>query len=63
MNTYDMVMNDEKLDHKERELGSNIIAFSVTIAVVFSSLFSLLSEKTYLAPFVPKPDTNTTLSF
>ena len=54
VNTYDMEMNDDRLNSKEKELGSNIITFSVTVSVVLSSVFSLLSEKTYLKDFVPK---------
>ena len=53
VNTYHMIMIDDKLDHKEKELGTNITAFSVTLSVLISSGFSLLSEKTYLKPFVP----------
>lgn len=54
VNTYDMEMNDDRLDHKEKELGSNMITFSVTVSVLISSGFSLLSEKTYLKDFVPQ---------
>lgn len=54
VNTYDMILTDNRLSYKEKEIGSNIVAFSVTIAVLFSSIMTLISEKTYLYPYVPK---------
>lgn len=64
VNTYDMEMNDDRLDDKEKELGSNIITFSVTVSVLLSSGFTLLSEKTFLKDFVPKkPDDKNRLKF
>lgn len=64
VNTYDMEMSDDKLDDKEKELGSNLLTFSVTISVVISSGFTLLSEKTFLKDFVPhsKPDNSTNIA-
>lgn len=53
VNTYDMEMTDDNLDEKEKELGSNMLTFSVTVSVVLSSGFTLLSEKTFLRKFVP----------
>jgi hypothetical protein len=53
VNTYDAVLNDPRLTQKEKEVGTNLTSFSVTIAVLASSLFTLLAEQTFLKPFVP----------
>jgi hypothetical protein len=53
VNTYDSILNDGALSQKEKEVGTNLTSFSVTIAVLVSSLFTLLAEQTFLAPFVP----------
>jgi hypothetical protein len=53
VNTYDAVLNDGELTQKEKEIGTNLTSFSVTIAVLASSLFTLLAEQTFLKPFVP----------
>lgn len=52
-NTYHMILKDENLNAKEKELGTNVTALTVTISVLFSSVFTLMSEKTYLKKFVP----------
>ncbi|OHT07214.1 CLN3 protein [Tritrichomonas foetus] len=54
VNTYHMLLNDDKLDPKEKELGANFTSFSVLIAVLFSSVFTLIAEKTFLKDFVPE---------
>jgi hypothetical protein len=54
VNTYDMVLNDETLDQKRRELGANFTEWSVIVSVLVSSAFCLLAEKTFLKPFVPE---------
>ena len=56
VNTYHMLLNDDNLDHKEKELGANYTSFSVLIAVLFSSLFTLIAEKTFLKDFVPQSE-------
>jgi hypothetical protein len=56
VNTYDMVLNDENLVSKHRELGANFTAWTVLVAVLASSGFCWLAENTFLAPFVPKDD-------
>ena len=54
VNSYDLILRDPELNDKEREVGSNIVAFSVTVSALISSGFTLYSEQTYLKPFVPK---------
>ena len=54
VNTYNMILADQRLSHKEKELGSNITAMSATISVLIASVFTVISEKTYLRPFVPE---------
>jgi hypothetical protein len=54
VNTYDMVLSDERLGPKHRELGANFTSWSVLVSVLLSSAFCLLAEKTFLKPFVPK---------
>ena len=53
VSTYNMVLHDPKLTYKEKELGTNVTAFTVTVSVLLASAFTVLSEKTYLRPFVP----------
>jgi hypothetical protein len=54
VNTYHCVLVDERLSEKEKELGSNFTGCTVTVAVLLSSVFTYVSEQTYLKPFVPK---------
>jgi hypothetical protein len=56
VNTYDMVLTDERLDGKHRELAANFTSWSVLVAVLLSSAFCLLAEQTFLEPFVPSDD-------
>jgi Na+/melibiose symporter-like transporter len=53
VNTYDMVLNDEALDSKHRELGANFTSWTVLVSVLLSSAFCYLAENTFLKPFVP----------
>ena len=53
-NTYNLILKDDSLNHKEKELGTNVTAFTVTISVLLSSVFTLVSEKTFLKQFVPQ---------
>jgi len=53
VNTYYLILKDNKLSKKEQEIGSNLTAFSVTISVLISSCFTYISEETYLKPYVP----------
>ena len=54
VNTYNLILADTNLSRKEKELGSNITAMSATISVLVASVFTVISEKTYLRPFVPE---------
>jgi battenin len=53
VNTYDMVLTDERLSAKHRELGANFTSWSVLVAVLLSSLFCYVAEQTFLKPFIP----------
>jgi hypothetical protein len=53
VNTYDMVLSDEALNAKHRELGANFTSWSVLVSVLLSSGFCYLAENTFLKPFVP----------
>jgi hypothetical protein len=53
VNTYDMVLSDNALNAKHRELGANFTSWSVLVSVLLSSWFCYLAENTFLKPFVP----------
>ena len=54
VSTYNMILNDPRLTYKEKEIGTNVTAFTVTVAVLLAAGFTVLSENTYLRPFVPE---------
>jgi hypothetical protein len=54
VNTYYCVLTDGRLSEKEKELGTNWTALSVTAAVLVAAVFTYVSEQTYLQPFVPR---------
>lgn len=53
-NTFHMILIDNKLTAREKELGSNVTTFSSTVAIVFDTMFGIIAEKTFLSASVPR---------
>ena len=54
VNSFNLIMNDPHLRTKEKEMVTSWNAFIISLFIVLSTLFTFLSEQTFLEDKVPK---------